>query len=253
MAEASTPKTFAVALTIAVSCAALVAGTAVTLADRVQANKDRERIAQMLASAGVADADAVEMRIVELETGRYVTSDEIGPGTFVQAEAAHDPALSVPIPRDADLAELERRERYAWVGLVREGDRLARLILPVRGMGYGGMIEGFVILDGDLTTVRAVRFTAHEETPGLGAEITSEGWRARWEGKRIYDASGEVRFEVAPGAVSPRSPMREHQVDGISGATITGDAVTVLVRFWFGEWGFGPYVERLASEEAAHD
>lgn len=252
MAEASTPKTFAVAMLVAVCCAGLVAGTAVTLADRVQANKDRERMANMLASAGVADADAVEMRIVELETGRYVSSDEIGPGTFEQAEAAGDPELSVPIPDEEDIAELERRERYAWVGLVREDGRLARLILPIRGMGYGGLIEGFVILDRDLTTVRGVRFTAHEETPGLGAEITSAVWRARWEGKRIYDAASEVRFEVLPGSVSPRSPLREHQVDGISGATITSQAVTALVRFWFGPWGFGPYLDRLASEEGTH-
>ncbi|MBW2231876.1 MAG: NADH:ubiquinone reductase (Na(+)-transporting) subunit C [Deltaproteobacteria bacterium] len=253
MAEASTPKTYAVALILAVSCAALIAVTAVTLADRVQANKDRERMAQILAAAGVANEGAVEMRIVELATGRYVASGDIGTGTFEQAEAASDPALSDSIPDAEDIAELERRERYAWVGLIHEDDRVARLILPVRGSGYGGMIEGFVILDGDLTTMLGVRFTAHDETPGLGSEITSEIWRKRWEGKRIYDESGEVWFEVVQGAVSPSSPLRNHQVDGISGATITSHAVTQLVRFWFGPWGFQPYLERLASEESAHE
>jgi Na+-transporting NADH:ubiquinone oxidoreductase subunit C len=253
MAEASTPKTYAVALILAVGCAALIAVTAVTLADRVQANKDRERMAHILAAAGIADEEAVEMRIVELATGRYVASGEIGPGTFEQAEAASDPALSDPIPDAEDTAELERRERYAWVGLIREDGHVARLILPVRGSGYGGMIEGFMILDDDLTTIGGVRFTEHDETPGLGAEITSGAWLERWEGKRIYDESGEVRFEVLQGAVSPSSPLRNHQVDGISGATITSHAVTHLVRFWFGPWGFQPYLERLASEESADE
>lgn len=252
MAEASTPKTFAVALAVAVCCAGLIAGTAVTLADRVQANKDRERMANILASAGLADADGIEMRIVELESGRYVAAEELGPGTFEQSEAAADPERSVPIPHDADLAKLERRERYAWVGLIREDGHLAQLILPVRGMGYGGMIEGFVVLDGDLRTVRSIRFIEHEETPGLGGDITSETWRDRWSGKRIYDASGRLQIEVVPEGANPRAPLFEHQVDGISGATITSESVSQLVRFWFGPWGFEPYLDRLAGERGGN-
>jgi Na+-transporting NADH:ubiquinone oxidoreductase subunit C len=34
-------------------------------------------------------------------------------------------------------------------------------------------------------------------------------------------------------------------VQGISGATKTGDGVSNLVRFWVGPDGFGPYLERL--------
>jgi Na+-transporting NADH:ubiquinone oxidoreductase subunit C len=37
-------------------------------------------------------------------------------------------------------------------------------------------------------------------------------------------------------------------VDGISGATRTGRAVTRVVRFWLGEDGYGPLLERLAAE-----
>jgi len=247
MAEASTPKTFAVALVVAVCCAGLIAGTAVTLADRIQANKDRERMAAILASAGLAEASDIEMRIVELESGRYVSSAEIGPGTFDQADAASDPELSVPIPVDEDLAELDRRERFAWVGVVRDGDALERLILPVRGWGYGGVMEGFVVLDGDLTTIRGIRFTEHEETPGLGGEITQASWRQGFEGKRIYDESGELQLEVVPEGANPRSALFPYQVDGISGATITSECVSALLRFWFGPWGFRPYLERLAA------
>lgn len=247
MAELSTPRTFAVALVVAVCCAGLVAGTAVELADRIQANKDRERMARILASAGVADAGEIQMRVVELDSGRYVESEELGPGTFDQSDAAADPERSDPIPDDEDPAELERRERHAWVGLIHDDGRLARLVLPVRGRGYGGMIEGFVILDADGTTLRGIRFTEHDETPGLGSEITSESWRARFVGKRVYDAQGRVRIEVVPEGTSARAPDAVHRVDGISGATISSQAVSRLLRFWFGRRGFGPYLERIAG------
>ena len=36
-----------------------------------------------------------------------------------------------------------------------------------------------------------------------------------------------------------------HQVDGLSGATITSNGVTYLVAFWLGENGFGHYIKNL--------
>ena len=39
----------------------------------------------------------------------------------------------------------------------------------------------------------------------------------------------------------------EHQVDGLSGATITGDGVTDLMHYWFGDAGFKKYLDKLRS------
>jgi Na+-transporting NADH:ubiquinone oxidoreductase subunit C len=39
-----------------------------------------------------------------------------------------------------------------------------------------------------------------------------------------------------------------HQVDGLSGATVTSNAVTALMRFWFGERGYRPFLEWLAAQ-----
>ena len=48
-----------------------------------------------------------------------------------------------------------------------------------------------------------------------------------------------------------RSSAAAHQVDGLSGATITGNAVTALVTFWFGELGYGPFLRELAARPPA--
>jgi Na+-transporting NADH:ubiquinone oxidoreductase subunit C len=179
-----------------------------------------------------------------------VSAQEIGPGTYDQRAAAGDPELSDPIPEAEDLAELGRRERYAVAGLVREGGRIQQLILPVRGLGYGGIIRGFVVLDGrDFSTVRSIQFTEHSETPGLGSEITRPSWRARWSGKRVYDDAGELRLLVVQGAAAPGTPDALYEVDGVSGATITSESVSAMIRFWFGERGFGPTLARLREQE----
>ena len=250
MADASTEKTFFVAFLVAVACAGLVSLTAVGLADRIQANKNRELLGDMLQAVGLEDPAALEFRIVELDTGAAVSAAEIGPGTYDQREAAGDPELSDPIPDADDLADLGRRERYAVVGLVREEGRLEQIILAIRGRGYGGMIRGFVVLDGrDLSTVRSIQFTEHSETPGLGGEITHAAWRNHWSGKRIYDEAGELRLRVVQGVAPAGRSEAAYEVEGISGATITSDSVSAMIRFWFGERGFGPTLARLSEEE----
>ncbi|MDH5185017.1 MAG: FMN-binding protein, partial [Gammaproteobacteria bacterium] len=43
---------------------------------------------------------------------------------------------------------------------------------------------------------------------------------------------------------------RDHQVDGLSGATLTSRGVTNLIRFWLGKDGFAPFLSNLKAGEA---
>jgi Na+-transporting NADH:ubiquinone oxidoreductase subunit C len=54
----------------------------------------------------------------------------------------------------------------------------------------------------------------------------------------------------APATISAAGPPESdpHRVDGLSGATITGRGVGAALRFWLGEEGFGPYLDRLRKE-----
>jgi len=256
MAEPGTGKTILVALAVAVACSLAVSLTAVILADRQQANRNNDLMQNVLTVAGLYDPDVpvsesferLELRIVDLETGAYVTSEEIGQGTYDQAAAPGDLELSVALPSTEDPAGLGRREKYSYVGLVREGDRIDLIVFPVRGKGLWSTMRAFVALDGDLTTVRGLAFYQHGETAGLGGEITNPRWLAQWPGKQVYDDEGELRIEVSKGAVPASAPDADHRVDGISGATITGDGVTHLMRYWFGDAGFKPYLQRLRRE-----
>ena len=257
MPEESTRKTFLVALAVALVCSSLVSVAAVQLADRQQANRDRDRMKNVLLAAGLYDPDVpveevferIELRIVDLATGAYVTSEEIGTGTYDQKEAAADLERSVRVPRDEDIAGLGRREKYSYVGLLHDEERLDMAIFPIRGQGLWSTMYGFLALEGDLTTVRGLAFYEHGETAGLGGEINNPRWLALWPGKKIYDEKGAVRIRVVKGGVDPGAPDADSGVDGISGATITADGVTDLLHYWFGDAGFKKYLDRLAREE----
>ncbi len=259
MADPGTRKTFVVALLVAVVCSLLVSLTAVGLAGRQQLNRRLDLMKNVLVVAGMYDPQVsieesfsrIELRIVNLATGEYVTSEEIGTGTYRQREALADMTLSDPLPRSEDPARIGRREKYSYVGLIRDGKRIDQIILPVRGKGLWSTMYAFVSLDGDLTTVRGLAFYEQAETAGLGGEITNPRWLALWPGKKLYDDQGAIRIRVIKGAVPAASPTSAHDVDGLSGATITADGVTNLMRYWFADGGFKPYLDRLRREGAS--
>jgi Na+-transporting NADH:ubiquinone oxidoreductase subunit C len=197
-------------------------------------------IEAIFARTGAHDVETV---IVDLASGRPVPS--IDAATFDARAAATDPASSVAIPRDLDLAGLERRATVSPVYVVREGGAVALVVLPVEGSGYGGPIRGFVALSGDGGTVLSFSVYEHHETAGLGARIEEPAWRARFEGKRVRDAAGRLRIGVATERIDPADAP--HLVDGISGASVTSEAVGNLLRYWLGDHGFGPFLRTLAG------
>jgi Na+-transporting NADH:ubiquinone oxidoreductase subunit C len=45
--------------------------------------------------------------------------------------------------------------------------------------------------------------------------------------------------------VDAGSQWAEWSIDGLSGASLTADGVSNMVRYWLGEQGFGPFLARL--------
>jgi Na+-transporting NADH:ubiquinone oxidoreductase subunit C len=97
--------------------------------------------------------------------------------------------------------------------------------VDVVGPGLWGPIRGFVSLEPDWNTIRGVTFHDHQETPGLGAEISGESFREQFRGKRLFADDGTPGLRVVTS--SAQGPL---EVDGISGATITCDRVADLMR-----------------------
>lgn len=259
VARDSIANTLVVAIALSLVASLLVSGSALFLQPMQARNEELYRQKIILDVAGLyAPGDDVamrygdvEIRIVELDSGRYAS--EFDAAGFDAVAAARDNELGVDIPAELDLANIHRRARFAPVYLIRDGSELSQLILPVYGSGLWSTMYGFLAVDADGSTVRALRFYEHAETPGLGDRIDVPSWRDKWIGKRLFDDSGEVRIGVSRGPVDESSPAALYEVDGISGATLTGRGVTNLVRYWTGPHGFGPYLQRIRDEGNADD
>jgi len=117
-------------------------------------------------------------------------------------------------------------------------------IMSVRGKGLWDDIWGNIAVESDLNTIAGASFDHKGETPGLGAEIKdSPKFPANFIGKTIYDANGNYKpVTVSKGAAKPNT----NSVDGISGATITGDGVGEMVDTWLKF--YEPYLNKLKSK-----
>jgi Na+-transporting NADH:ubiquinone oxidoreductase subunit C len=250
MHKESPIRVLAIAALVCVVCSIFVSAAAVGLRPRQQANKLRDTQRYILQTAGLyklgSDGDLaalfqqIEGRVIDLETGEFVegvTPDDL------EKQGAEKGATK--IPAENDIAGLGEKPARRAIYFVREGNRLERLILPVEGKGLWSTMHGFVALGPDLTTIKTFCIYDHAETPGLGGEVSSPRWLALWDEKTALDAEGRPILEVIKGAVDPQSPNADHQIDGLSGATLTGRGVTNLVHFWLGEQGYGPLLDRL--------
>ncbi len=246
-----------VALWVCVVCSALVTTAAVGLRPAQQLNKVQDKQRNILEAAGLLQTDQplaalagrIETRLVELETGRFVAVDD--PELYDQRRAAKDPARSVALARDRDPAVIKRRARLAQVHLVRDAaGRIETIVLPVHGYGLWSTLYGFLALQADTATVVGLSFYEHAETPGLGGEVDNPRWKARWIGKRVYDENRRPAIRLVKRPPPPGHPDAVHQVDAISGASLTMVGVENLLNFWLGDVGYGPFLARLREEDA---
>ena len=104
-------------------------------------------------------------------------------------------------------------------------------IVPLRGAGLWNAIWGYIALEEDKNTIKGAVFDHVGETAGLGAEITQQWFQDRFLGEKVFDTKGNlVGINVSKTNNDPKDLDKDdHEVDAISGATITGDGVTDMI------------------------
>ncbi len=251
----SPAKTFCIALLVSICAGFIVSVSNVLLKPIELKNKEKSQRAYLLQvfdnknpiqqMISFDRGKNVEIKIVNLSTGKY--SDSVLPEDFDQIKAVRDPLQSTDIPPNQDIAHLKRRANHALVYIVGGSDRVRYVILPVYGKGYISTLYGYLGLDLEKGTVIGLSFYQHGETPGLGGRVNDRFWLDQWRGKKIRDRNGRIRLGVSRGIVPENSTEFEYRVDGLSGATKTSMGVHGLLRFWLGEWGYGPFLNCLKT------
>ena len=249
--------TIVFAAVLCIVCSIVVASSAVGLHERQEHNKLIDQQKKVLAVVGLlpegrAPADEeitqlfeerLEPRVVALASGEYV--EGLDPLDFDQSRATKDPATSRAA--ESNAARVRRIPDNALIYVLREEGEVAALVLPIEGMGLWSTLYGYVALEGDGQTILGLTFYQHGETAGLGGEVDNPRWKALWPGRRVFDERWEPEIAVIKGAAGP--PAEDpYRVDGISGATLTGNGVTNALHFWLGEKGFGSFLARYRAE-----
>jgi Na+-transporting NADH:ubiquinone oxidoreductase subunit C len=260
MASKDTPiRALLTVLVTAVVCSTIVSASVVLLRPIQLNNKLLERSGNVLALTGLLPADgqvedealldlfkSLDARVVNIDEAEL--DSEFDPYTFDSRKAATDPVLSVAVPSGEDIASLGRRSRFETVYLVWKDGELDRVVLPIRGAGMWSMLYGYISLESDFNTIAGMMFYEQNETPGLGDQIAKPHWLAKWVGKKLYEDTGEVLFRVAEGPVAAGASGADYRVDALTGATVTANAVTALMQYWFGSGGYGPLLDRMREE-----
>jgi len=118
-------------------------------------------------------------------------------------------------------------------------------IMSVRGSGLWDEIWGNIAVKDDFITVAGASFDHKGETPGLGAEIKDNpAFAEQFKGKKTYDENGNyTSIIVRKGGAKDKW----HEVDGISGATVTADGVGEML--YRGIKYYEPYFEQLKEPQ----
>jgi len=118
-------------------------------------------------------------------------------------------------------------EQYlpVFLAITDNGDTLR--IFPMEGKGLWGPIWGYISLKDDMSTIAGVTFDHKGETPGLGAEINTTPFESQFLSKALYENGKFISVNVVKGGAEKGN---RHEVDAISGGTITSKALEEMMR-----------------------
>jgi len=252
--------TFFFAAVVCVVCGVMVSSSAVSLADKQEANAALDKMKNVLTVSGLAGPDeelspqhtrdlfakSVRPIAVDLKTGER--TDAVDPQTYDQRAAQNNPATSFEAPENR--ASVKRLPEYVVIyEILDKSGQPSRLVLPIEGYGLWSTLYGFLALDTDLNTIEGISYYQHGETAGLGGEVDNPKWKALWPGRKAFDDSGKVAITVIKGSAGPPSED-PYEVDGLSGATLTSNGVTNMLKFWLSD-AYKPFLDKYDAKGAS--
>lgn len=207
--------TFLYSVILVVVVAALLAIVALSLQPAQNRNIENEKRQNILRSVNIPSTAENSKEVFD----KYIVKQFI---VNSKGEEVAGDAFTVDL---AKQAKKPCNEKLLPV-FVANIDGSTKYILPIYGNGLWGPLWGYISLNDDKNTIYGSVFDHKGETPGLGAEITTGQFQAQFNGKMIFDNSKLVSILVKKGG----GAVGAHEVDGISGGTITSKGVENMIK-----------------------
>ncbi|WP_159519273.1 NADH:ubiquinone reductase (Na(+)-transporting) subunit C [Sunxiuqinia indica] len=207
--------TFIYASGMVILVAAILSLAAINLKPFQDKNIEIEKKQNILSSVNIAaDATNAEEIYAEKIVNSYIVNSK--------GEKLEGNAFTVDLKKER--AKASDQQQLPVFECQIDGD--IKYIVPLRGAGLWGPIWGYLALNSDMSTIYGASFDHQGETPGLGAEISTQVFQSQFKGKEIYDNGELVSITVAK---SNETAPEIHKVDAISGGTITSKGLQNMI------------------------
>ncbi len=213
---------------------ALLAFIYMALKPRQDENIANDKRQQILTAINITSSP----QTLKDDFAKYVVAQYLVDDNGLIADSAQNVAFNVDMKSNV---KQEKRSLPVYKCVL--DDNSVKYILPIYGAGLWGPIWGYVAVDADGSTVFGTSFSHESETPGLGARITEDGFRAQFVGKQLVKEGAFRSVEVVKRG--QKSLTGADYVDAISGATITSRGVGTMMldclKF------YEPFLKKLAD------
>lgn len=95
------------------------------------------------------------------------------------------------------------------------------VIFEFTGSGLQDQVSGAICMNADLETIKGIKIVKQNETPGLGGRIKDAEFLNQFKGKKFFP---EIKIQ------SPGKASGDNEVDGISGATLSCNALEAMLN-----------------------
>jgi len=204
-------------------------------------------VAFLLAFVSSALKDTQDANVANDTKGQILSALRMDKNT-VDVQATFAEKIQDKLFKDGELVPYEGEFLTAYGQAIKDGelhvfeattDDGVKYVIPVTGRGLWGGLWGYVALNEDKQTVYGSYFYHESETAGLGARIGEAEFQNRFQDKQVFGEDGNIALTVVKaGAVKDEA----HEVDGITGATLTSNGVAAMVSE-----GLGKYAEFIGA------
>jgi len=142
---------------------------------------------------------------------------------------------------DQDLTALQLHRRFieqvippmhAFGGAytLKKGTIVIAYALPFSGKGFWAPIKGVIGIDADFKTITGLSFYEQNETPGLGAQITTVQFQHQFKDKQLSSVGKALTLK------RPGETLGASDVHAVTGATQTSTRLEKIINTALENW-----------------
>jgi Na+-transporting NADH:ubiquinone oxidoreductase subunit C len=124
----------------------------------------------------------------------------------------------------------EPDEQSGGACTLKEAGRIVAYALPFEGQGFWAPIKGVIGIKADLRTITRIAFYEQNETPGLGAQITTDSFTSQFRGKIISSGDKPLSMKM------PGAGLGTSDVHAVTGATQTSTRLEKILNDALTDW-----------------